>query len=429
MRDINYPQLDEFIHAINPVEQTTRRASEDFHNCPALSLVTKGQLQVRTLIDATLSDFNKLENDMGEVEKRGSAFLEQVKEDYWKPIARVKDEVVFWGAASFNDVESYLHVHKQRHEGEIRRAVREKYPTDNPGIQLLNSVETYAEQLELDIPTAARVATTHVKYQLPAMKRRVLELQQQGMVPEQASKEAFREFSMTTVPSHIEAVKTRDLKNISAQINKPSFYDTPHLEEDLPALRLSLEDAKGLMSVYPLEKMPYDEQELALAEKIIQDPALKASLLLFQMKVVDYAKDYLRQNPERMQNKERLYPFTEFFVVEKDNDDPSTALVQNPKLLQVISNNYVPAIASVLRRDNTSLNEMTMEQLVESAEEAKRRRVFQLQIGKFNNYDARTNTVELDAIFDRVCPAMQMLTTGLKTWMPRIYAHSRNQMR
>jgi hypothetical protein len=132
------------------------------------------------------------------------------------------------------------------------------------------------------------------------------------------------------------------------------------------------------------------------------------------MSIVEYSKNYMKSNPDRMRHS--LLPFSELFVQKEGFD-----FIPNPKLIKVLCNNLVPAIAGRLIDDESSIHQLTSLQIADSTHDARKRRVFQAQIGKFNNYDDQTDTVELDAIFSRTCPAMQILTDSLTTWLPYIY--------
>lgn len=410
MRQENLPRLDEFLNVINAEVRTTRRASEKFFNSPSLDVAVEGERELKTTLDKTYENFTP---DNGDAETKSTVSPQEVKALYWEKARHVS---TLSGAKEVDSVCEYFHVAADRSAEAICEEVRELHAGDSTPGHFLRGVETYMDALSIDPMTAARIATTNLKYTLPMLKKATEGFTRQGYDPVVATSKAFAYFTDDITPKHIEDISKKD-KPLTSMLNKRSFYTTVSAEDqgELP-LRMSRKDAEGIMSVYRLERRPYSKEELALGEELIQDPDIQASLLLFQMAIVDYSDKYLERHPERKQHS--LLPFSEFFVPDQD-----LGLIPNPKLIKVLGNNLMPAIASQLIKSGGTIDDLTSSQIADSALEAKKRRVFQAQIGRFNNYDEETDTVDLDAIFNRTCPAMQVLTNSLTTWLPDIYDH------
>lgn len=409
-------KLDTFLKKIDAEVRTTRRASEVYFNSPSIPEAVEGERLIRSTLDTTYGDFVAATPTLEpEVDQEEAAPLsaEQVKTMYWEQAQHVGE---ISGAKPVSSIDEYFHVGQDRSEGAIRQEVRAAYAPDSPPSQLLYSVEAYAAAFDLDMLTAAQITTAHLKTQLPVMKSRAHGYATSaGYTKLEASALVFREFNETMVPTHIERAQDTNGRTPKHQLQKaiPDFGAT-EVDDLAPALRLRTDDAKGIMSVYRLERRPFSSEELALGEEVVQQSKVQAALLLFQMAAVDYTSRYFDAHPERLEHS--LLPFSEFFVPNENFE-----LVPNPKLMKVLCNNLGPAIASQLIKDGSTVESLTSAHLAGAAQEAKERRVFYAQIGKFNNHDPETDTVELDAFFNRTCPAMQVLTGGLTHWLPHIY--------
>lgn len=412
-------KLDKFLDDVATAEvRTTRRASEVFFDSPPIPYAELGQNLIRTTLNDTYNDFV---SPVAQLEQPAFLSPDQVKEMYWA-IAHQVPEVS--GAKQVSSIDEYFHVGQDRSEAAIRAEVREAYSPDSPPSLLLDGVEAYLEAFsELDAMSAARIATTHLKTQLPIMKSRAHGYATSSGYSElDATATVFREFTEIMVPEHIQRVLQTAGRSQELRLLKPANmpdYGAADVTDSAPALRLKADDARGIMSVYRLERRPFNAEELALGEEVVRDPKVQASFLLFQLAAVDYTGQYFDAHPERLEHS--LLPFSEFFVPNENFE-----LVPNPKLMKVLCNNLGPAIASQLINNGDTVDSLSSTHLALAAQEARQRRVFFAQIGKFNNHDPETDTVELDAFFNRTCPAMQVLTNGLTHWLPHIYDRLQN---
>jgi hypothetical protein len=409
MIDDRLNRLDSYLEVIDTEVRTSRRASEIFFDMPSLSVAVEGERLIRDDLDETYANFVK-PVEVGLENKRSG--IVDIKDVYWQEASRVPEI-----SGTYQDamLEDYFRVDVDRSEVAIRDAIRENYEPNSPAHLLLKGIEKYAEAFGISIMEAARIATKHIQLQLPFLKLRAQEIMGLEDISQvDATSRVFEEFVDILIPAHIKIQEeSPDRDYLHGFVNK-----IPSSEVDLldlaPALRLNAHDATGLTKVYKLERRPYTKDELELANELASDPLIQASLINFQMAIVDYSKKYLEEHPERA--KHSLLPFSEFFVKIDD------VLCPNPKLIKVLCNNYLPAVSGIMiRKGITSVENLTDDILGEAAVDARKRRVFFAQIGKFNNLDPDTNTVELDSFVSRTCPGMQTLTNGLSMWMPRIF--------
>jgi len=396
-------QMDQYLEEVDAKVRTSRRASEIFFNMPSLSDAVRGEMLIRDDLNTVYNDF--LSGSYASVTI--NARFDAARADYWEKAQNVSEIAGAYASATLGD---YFKVDLDRNEASIREQVHANYELGSVPHLMLNAVEAYATALDSTIMESARIATKHLMSVLPYMKRdAALLIAKDGATKLEATSSVFRMFSDRLVPSHIE--KSLTLGGIAPHSIIPQ--DAQMTAGELPALVVSSHDATGLTKVYKLERRPYSTEELILANHLAQEPLLQVLLISFQQKVVEYSTEYLDAHPERKAHS--LLPFSEFFV------DSEHGFIPNPKLLKVLCNNYLPALASVMLAEGKKLSNITGEDLSRAAIDAQKRRVFFAQIAKFNNYDQTTDTVELDAFIGRTCPGMKVLTSGLTVWLPQIY--------
>lgn len=402
-------RLDQYLAIVDERVRTSRRASEVFFDMPPLDTAIEGERLINNDLDTTYKDFVTPKNDQLIADNQS---FSTVTDEYWDKAQHVGEISGTYPGAGLAD---YFYVDIERSEKAIRDMIHAEYALNSPPRLLLRGIEGYSRELDIDIMTAARVTTKHLLLQLPSMKIRARELVEQEDIGElDATSRVFEEFVETSIAEHIKTVKdSSDTSLFHGFINKVTPPDQLALLDDAPPLRLNRLDATGLAKVYKLERRPYSDTELQLADELARMPLIQATLLTFQMAIVEYTTDYLNAHPERAAHS--MLPFSEFFVpIGQD-------LAPNPKLLKVLCNNYLPALAGHMMAHSIHVDDLVAGDFSVAAIDARKRRVFFAQIGKFNNFDSATDTVELDAFVSRVCPAMQTLTNGLATWMPKIY--------
>lgn len=400
-------KLDSYLTVIDERVRTSRRASEIFFDMPKIPDAVEGERLIREDLQETYKDFSQQENQTDAIDRIDIA---AIKDEYWDGARRVGE---ISGALPNATIDDYFKVDVERSEKAIREQIVRDYDPISPPRQLLGAIERYMDGLGIDAMTASRVATKHLRLQLPFMKLKAKELIDTGLDELEATNEVFEEFAAVSVEAHVlrlqQSGETNPLHGfVSSVVPKDkSLVDTAG------PLRLRASDATGLTKVYKLERRPYTDDELELANELTSQSTIQACLLTFQMALVEYSTSYLKQNPERM--KHSLLPFSEFFV------QVDGVFVPNPKLIKVLCNNYLPAVAGIMLSEGITTQQLRGEHFARAAVDAKERRVFFAQIATYNNFRESDQTVELDSFINRVCPGMTVLTDSLESWMPRIY--------
>jgi hypothetical protein len=418
-READLHRLDGYIVAhIGP--STTRHASETRFACPPLSEAVDAEQAIRTVLH-TVYDGHVV-TELPEAVVHPADDLSEIKDNYW---SRAQHVTATHRARPDFKLDDYFQVGQDRHYDAIKASIEETHEPGSVPRVLTDCLDSYRASLGLDGPSASRVLFRLFNASLPDIKKLAHTYRTDGVAAAEASTMAIRDFAAKTVPDHITNLELQVLKGtrVESLINKSSLYPTPEADESYAdmTLPISKQDAEGLVTVYHLQDRPYDEADLAMADQLVRTPAMQRAILLFQESMVDFATGYMAAHPERMQHS--LEPYNEIFV--PITTESETFFAPNPKLIKVISNNTLPAIAKVLREAGGSLEDLTGDHVQKGIELAKKLRIFQTQIGQLNNYDAATGTVELSSMFKRTCPAMQMFSEALARRLPDLYDSSR----
>jgi hypothetical protein len=410
----NLDPLDEYID--NHIgTKTTRHASEDRFECPSLIDAVRAERLMRSTINEFF-DHNSIE-PVGV----GIPTLAKTKQEYWEGAQYVSEK---HGARPNFKLDDYFKVDQDRYYSLLRSNVMNNYDPESVTAYMFDGIEAYIHALSIDSVLASRFMLNLFKRRLPLIQQRAYALTNSGLPEVLAARIAVKEFSTLFVPEHIGLLATKAASGehqLHTIVNKTSAYPEVDISGvSIDYLPLSADDAKGFGLVSRIQERPYTQEELAYANELFKDRALQKSALLFHMAYVDYAATYLAQHPERLQHS--LEPFTEIFVGIGDR------YVPNPKLLRVIGNNALPAIARVMLAEDVDMFDITPSFIQEGVVLAKKLQVFQTQIGEFakrqpvnQEIESVGATVELKSVFTRTCPAMNMFTDALATNLPAIY--------
>lgn len=391
---------------------TTRHASEDRLDCPPLFEAVSAERIMRTTLHDMFDTYVSIEID-------GTPTFDEVKTYYWEGAQRVTSA---HGAKPDFSLDDYFHVDQDRHYDAVKASVVEGHAPGSIPVVLFEAVDEYQRLLGLDSVNAARIMLTLFKKSMPLISDRAQSFIAKGLRPEEASREAVRDFANNTVPMHIAFLHDKggdQINKLPPMANKSSTYpDIDTRSKGGEPLLLSADDAAGFSKVSRIQERPYIPHELAMADKMYDDPTLQKAVLMFHLFYVDYAAKYLERNPDRLQHS--LEPFTEIFVATE-----AGVYVPNPKLIRVIGNNTLPAVARVLINEGVGANDLTSSFLQDGALLAKKLHVFQTQIGQFNQSKRPDGLIDMQSIFTRTCPAMKMFTNAMTQQLPVIYENCR----
>jgi hypothetical protein len=194
----------------------------------------------------------------------------------------------------------------------------------------------------------------------------------------------------------------------------------PMRPADGPTALLTAAEARELATTYMLGRYCFTEQEYLMAEKLVAMPRLQSALLAVQLQLIAAAREPLARLLARFETPQVLLPFTELFVNRYGYHSSRLGLSPNPKLITVLCNNIVPAIAGQLLSKGASANDLDAHTIYAGIVSARRRHVFEIMIALFNRADGPlTDAVAVSGFSMRVCPALAPFSTFLEDWLPR----------
>lgn len=406
-------RVDAYNTVIGTDKLTSRRASENFHDCPPLDVVANGVRDIRVALDGV---YDELTSDPESLPERSFVY-EEVRNEYWELARRTPEEF----AGTPESMDGYFEVLHFRQEQQVRDNLRDRYAEGSLPIVMLDMVELYARELGTSIAASTRISNILLQGQLAAIKERARQLREDSQLSEtEATTEAFREFATVTVPRHISQIRDEigDSFPLGNQIKDVSFPPRSQTTiADSGPLHIKADEVEGFVRVYDLERRPITQEEMDMATQLMESEQLRTALLLYHMAIVDYSAQYFAAHPDHMQY--GMMSFNRFFVLEGEGDD--TQFLPNPSLIATLSNNLGPAIAAVMIRERASMEDFSSDYVAKGITEVKNQHLFQSHIGKFNNHDSQSDTVELDGFFNQVCPATKVVMTGLTDWLPAMY--------
>jgi len=407
-------RVDRYNTVIGTEKLTSRRASENFHDCPPLEVVANGVRDIRVALDGVYRDL--ITDDEEHLAQQDLAY-DQVRDQYWDMARRTPSEF----AGTPDSIEGYFEVLHFRQEQQVRDNLRDRYLPGSLPIIMLDMVELYARELGTSIAASTRIANIFLQSQFEAIRERAGLLRATGQFSEtEATTEAFKEFTGVAVPNHIAQIRDEIGESfpLETQIKDVSYPARPQVDTTSSGLLyVKADEVEGFVRVYDLERRPITQEEMNMATTLMDNEQLRTSLLLYHMAIVDYSAQYFAAHPDHMQY--GMMSFNRFFVLEGEGED--VQFLPNPSLIATLSNNLAPAIAAVMIREGASVDDLSSDYIAKGIVEVKSQHLFQSHIGKFNNHGQRPDIVELDGFFNQVCPATKVVMTGLTDWLPSLY--------
>jgi len=205
-------------------------------------------------------------------------------------------------------------------------------------------------------------------------------------------------------------------KSFLSLLTEQNLSETPiDIASQTPVpLHISSEDRDGLVLISKLQELPYSIETLRFAEELLaKNERLREALLAYHLLLVDYAKKELAERGDEFST---LVPFEEIFI------EHNGTYVPNIRLLKVMSNNWIPAIAQVMiDRGAMHPDQLKGSDFIIALQNVeKREKQFHLPIFMFNE-TANPDIVLLNGIIHKVCPAKSIITkTGIQA-LPLIY--------
>lgn len=396
--------------------RTARHAAEALA-APKRNTVMAGTAKIRRDIKNAFAEYAE--------DERVDTELEELKAEYWQRASKVGVE---HGAKPGFELDDYFNVGPERSYDQIRASIEHDYPEDSIPRSVLEGIDAYHEVLGINPAHAATITTELVGRGLPQIDAAAREaMEHAGCTEEAAITQAFAAFIDREVPYHINSIIDKHGygdEAVTPHFAKRSFYPPAEADKEDVALKMSVEDIKGLIRVYDIQSRPYTQEELDGANDLAHDPVVQATLIKAQERLVDFSRSYLEKHPERAES--NLSNFSEIFVPERGED--GLELLPNPKLLRAMVNNVLPGVAKSLFKRGASLTEVTSADITAGVNTAARTyRLFNVNIGQFENFSKEDDTAELHAFYKVVCPAGNLFPNFLAENLGSIYDQERER--
>lgn len=353
----------------------------------------------------------------------------EIKNNYQKLLDTVPKEVSH--IPDNPQLASFLAVDVKKTAPTIKSEILATYEKESIPHTFITIMNSYEESLGIPSQAAARLTLRYLDASRIELSKTVADLKQnEQLSDEEATRKAIYLLGESRA-KHIDEIRRmmqeRNLDPLKAHaqvlLGHVKGTNTP---ETIPSLSISASDKAGLIEAYHIQDRPYTEDELRLTQRILtEDPEVRTTLVAFHKTFLDYFSDYFKQHPDRMQ--QNLEPFNPIFVPVRDADGTITSLAPNPKLIKTMIQNWLPAVARELQKDQGGIaidtidvSALTAEHLERGIAAAEDYSIFSSTLAVFKKIDG-TDSMSWESVFPAMCPAKKSITEGGKTILPIIY--------
>ncbi|SCG69693.1 hypothetical protein [Micromonospora humi] len=400
-RDAPHPErhrLDTYRESVNETMQTTKLASEVwFHSAPAETIARNDRF-VRSLVGRVLPAVTGRPDADEVVPFRAEPA--DLPARYWRRVAPVKPIAVRFGAADLDGVYDYLAVDADRGVEAVMRRLRGEIAPLSPAGLLLSGIERVAATRGGSPAEACRYLMSRLAADWGPLVRQ------------------SRTASVGGVPT---------AHQVFAQLHDVLGGDRPAARAPgrpgravaADEVLLSRTDARALARAYMPARLCFTDAEIRMAQRLARDPRVRHALLATHLHLVDGSSGRAGELFAEWGDARVLLPFTEAFVW---RGPTGVDLAPNPKLLTVMCNNLLPAVAAeVAGRGGRGAGDLDADALRAGVDAAVRRGVFSVTVGLFRR-TAHPDLVSLTGFSRRVCPAAGSFSAFCRRWLPRFFA-------
>ncbi|MGW3631420.1 hypothetical protein ACWD7F_14815 [Streptomyces sp. NPDC005122] len=395
--------LEVYLRSVNEEIQTTKMSSELWFRSPPRYRIHANDRFVRSLMGEGL----RWATSPTVPSEPAASHPSSVRSVYWDAATRVREAAVHFGAAGHRSLDGYLTLDTGRSgEAALMRARRDTAPR-TPADYLLRSVDRFSATTGADPARSCREAMRVLSRDWPLLVRACRD--RTGSAPR--ASDVLREFH--------HSVETR-----AGRTSGPE-HPSPDPRADGPPVLLTTAEARELATSYMLGRLPFTAQEYRMARELVAVPRLQSALLAVQLRLTKGSLESLGGIVTAFGTPRVLLPFTEAFV-NRSGYGPSTRvdLSPNPKLITVLCNNVVPAIAGELLRGGAQADDLDSDFVRAGVAAARRRHIYEIMIALFNRVDGSpADMVALSGFSMRVCPAAVPFSAFLEEWLPYYVDH------
>jgi hypothetical protein len=390
--------LDVYLRSVNEDIQTTKISSELWFRSPSQNEIRKNDRFVRSLVGMGLGWATSSTTVWSGLAKTDP---DQLRSTYWGAAHESRGIAVHFGASGHRTLGEYFSVDAGRSGVAALARAQQAVTASSSADYLLRSIVRLSAVGNCSPGRSCRRAMVLLSHDWPELIR--VHCERSG--PVLSAADLIRDFH-----DSVEAgtAQRRGTENLA-----------PSPSADNASVLLTAAEATQLAATYMLGKYCYTAQEFFMAKSLVAMPRLQSALLAMHLHLTAGSLEPLGRLLSGFGTQRVLLPFTEAFVNCHGYRSSRLGLSPNPKLLTVLCNNVVPAIAGELLRMGASARDLDSDAIRAGVVAARRRQVFEIMIALFDKADTLSlGAVALSGFSTRVCPALVPFYAFLKDWLP-----------
>ncbi|UUU30012.1 hypothetical protein JIX56_08980 [Streptomyces sp. CA-210063] len=391
--------LDIYLQSVNEQIQTTKMSSELWFRSPPRHQIRANDQFVRVLMSGGLAPAASPPISVAELaEPCPSA----VRSAYWVQATRTRDVAVHFGAAGHTYLHEYFTADAGRSREAARARARRTVAPSTPADYLLRSIDRLTAATGADPAESCRKNMRILARDWPRLVRSCQAPPDSALPASRVLREFYRSAATENPPGH------------------GPKHTPPSSPGDGPPVLLTEAEAREMATSYMLGRLPFTAQEYRMAAELVAMPRLQSALLAVQLQLTASSAEPLARLVAGFGTPRVLLPFTEAFVDRFDySSSAGIDLSPNPKLITVLCNNVVPAIAGELLRKKAQAPDLDSDSIRAGVIAARRRHIYEIMIALFNRADTLPpDMVALSGFNRRVCPAAVPFSAFLEEWLP-----------
>jgi hypothetical protein len=396
--------LDVYLRSVNEEVQTMKMSSELWHRSPPRHEIHENDRFVRSLVGEGLGWAASVPPPQVEPAEPESAEPDPDLERraYWEAAEQGRDVAVHFGAAGHPDPGAYFMVDTSRSGEEALARARNRVVAFSPADYLLRCVDRLSAATGASPAQSCRRMMGMLARDWPVLIRACRARSASALRASDLFREFYRSFEARTV-------RQRGPEDTS-----------PGPRADDPPVLLRTAEASELATLYMLGRFCFTAEECRMAESLVAMPRLRSALLAVHLQLTAGSLEPLGRLVTDFGTPRVLLPFTEAFVNRHGyGPSPRLALSPNPKLLTVLCNNVVPAVAGELLRRGARAGDLDSDSIRAGVVAARRRHVYQVMIALLGRVDGpHPDALALSGFSLRVCPAAAPFSAFLEEWLP-----------
>ncbi|MFI6780599.1 hypothetical protein [Micromonospora sp. NPDC050276] len=397
-------KLDTYLETVNEERQTAKLASEVWFQAASAAVTGRNDDFVRALVRHVLPSGEPApeSGDLGPLLADPGA----LNAYYWQRVGIAKPVAVHFGAADLDTLDGYFSLTAGRSLPAAVARLRAETTPRSPADLLLRSIERLALLRGQSHADACREVMSRLSTHWPDLLRRC-------PTPDGTPLTAERVLS---------AFHDSILAGEEGWRSHGSSPGTAAPREGSLGVSLTTAEARELAQVYMLARLCFSSEEVRIAQLLASSPRIRYAILATHLYLVSQVSPSASELVDGWGTTRIALPFTEAFVNRSGYSSSVVDLAPNPKLITVICNNLLPAVAGELLRRDADVDELDAEIVGAGVQAAVRRGVFGVTIGLFHRSGLR-DMVALSGLSRRICPAVGPFGAFCRRWLPYFFEH------